>query len=239
MIRRLLFSLIILTIADTSLAKADCFPYDIASIMGFMNIREDSTTNSDIVGTARAGDALPVLHSKNGKSWCWVQTRAGWIAHTARVTGINREDLYPSIEGSDTKLMRHVREALDWMREETPFWFDYVAAVIGVIIVEKPNNVWSLWSSPGGARARVNYDQTFIWGFEGERTIPLYLSSVLIHEACHHYQWDEGRFYGRSRIMIERECQNMQMRIVRIYAPNHPIRRTLERDIGNALIRES
>ncbi len=232
----LLICLGIFMISGTVSAQ-NCFPYDIASITGLMNIREEPRLHSKIVGAANSGNNFHVINAEQGGHWCWIQIEVGWLANTARVQGKSLDDLYPTIRGAETQLIQSVKKALDWMKRRVPQWFDYVVNAVDVIIVEKPANVWSFWPV-GGARARVTSGETFIWGFEGKRTVVLYLSSVLIHEACHHYQWREGRFHGRTRADIEAECHEIQMQIVEDVVPSPATLRTLQNDIKDAIIRE-
>lgn len=82
-----LASLLSLTMASISvIAQSDCFPHDTAYIAGNMNIREEATTSSRVVATARRGDSFSVQSSERGHTWCWIEIDSGWIAKTIRVS---------------------------------------------------------------------------------------------------------------------------------------------------------
>ncbi len=81
----LLILLFLLAISIPVAAQSNCFSHDTAYIAGNMNIRENASTDSRVVATARWGDSFSVISSERGSTWCWVEIDGGWIAKTGRV----------------------------------------------------------------------------------------------------------------------------------------------------------
>ncbi|MCY4020996.1 MAG: hypothetical protein OXG39_16405 [Chloroflexi bacterium] len=197
--------------------RAPCYQHDTAYLTGVMNIREEPTTQSSIVLRTRAGHVYDVLSTEKGNAWCWLEIEPGWMAVTGYVTEQVTHVGFPQIRGSETEMIPAVEDALDYLRRQSLDWFDYAVKPVRRIVTERPYVVWR-WE---GGVARVEYDETYVWGFTGERREPLYLSSVLVHEACHHYQWDERRWSKLTDVEREEECYGVQLEYVREVAPNN------------------
>ena len=83
-----LFCAMLLATVSLPGAKAsECASREVetAYIIGAMNIRASSSTNSTVVASARAGDSFAVLESRRGQTWCWLRISRGWLAKTSRV----------------------------------------------------------------------------------------------------------------------------------------------------------
>lgn len=66
---------------------ASCFSHASAWVSGKMNIRQNPTTASRILGVTPPGESYRVIASRQGEVYCWIDIDIGWIAVTGFVTG--------------------------------------------------------------------------------------------------------------------------------------------------------
>ncbi len=206
---------------------ASCYAPKLAYIVYSMNIRQLPTTESDIVDIQYANTEITVLGSLQGEKWCWLQMDVGWIANTGRVSEkkpvvtatpiietatseldtaqyINREGI-PPIYGDET-FIDAVTAAFNFLRNNKPSWFDYVSIIDDVKLAPH-------LCRGGLACAGWPYKVIFFsdWFQYNGYNVPS-IASILIHEACHFYQWRDGRGHGYNLDPegYEAECYGKQ-----------------------------
>ena len=195
-----------------------CFPYNTAYVTGKMNIREEATTNSPIVGTTNKGDTFDVSEARLGNTWCWLKVEKGWMAYTRLVShGIS--DILPSVTGSPY-FQKKITKAFELMEEKSPEWFKYTVAII--------NSVVSADLSADKAVAQVirtRPNQVKVDSNQIRRNAIASLASTLVHEACHLYQYRDtpnGRSLPLSQYERESDCLKIQAKALSRISPGHP-----------------
>ena len=229
------------TTATTGSSK--CYAASRAYITGNMNIRRGPSTNHTKVGLALSGESFTVSQSKRDEDYCWLKISKGWMADTGRVqankpavvqaqpsaktsttSSISSTNLdgLPPIDG-DATFQSGIVKAFNYMRNRAPNWFNYVTA--------KVRSVGS-HGAPGG-KAHVHQKRITINPSYYPNTMEL--ASVLVHEACHIYQFDRGNWQGVSVLTLEEECTQVQIDMVGQVAPGSGwlsrLRRWLTEDI--------
>ena len=204
-----------------------CYAPKFAYILYSMNIRELPTTETAIVDLQYANTKITVLRSQQGDRWCWLQTEKGWIANTGRVSEkkpivkaipiivtatsdpetdqyINREGI-PPIYG-DEAFINAVTAAFNFLRNNKPSWFDYVSIIDDVKL--EPHLCRGGLACAGWPYKVIRFSD---WYHHNGYDVPS-IASVLIHEACHFYQWRDGRghLYNIDPEGLEAECYAKQ-----------------------------
>lgn len=199
--------------SSSSTTTSKCYSASRAYITGSMNIRSGPSTSNSKVGSAQYGESFAVSQSQRGGDYCWLKISKGWIAKTARVQPTKPATkpvvssvsvTYPDIEGSPG-FISDIKQAFQYMGRRSTKWYNYARNVI--------NKVES--QSRAGARAhyyRVSVNPNFYPN-------TMELASVLVHEACHIYQYIQGRFHGRTRLDRETECVNIQIDFIKDVSP--------------------
>ncbi len=140
----------------------------------------------------------------------------------------------PEIVGNDW-FRRQIIEAFEFLRANSPKWFNYTAPKIRQI-VEKPELI-SKYGREAYAQVNVRTRRVEVSSAAlREGNWPLH--NALIHEACHIHQWDSGKYDGWSWNLSfdkEPECYEVQIqalsemmpdarliRRLRCYAEHHP-----------------
>jgi hypothetical protein len=206
---------------------ASCYAPQLAYIVNNMNIRGLPTTESDIVDIQYAGSKIRVLNSLQLGKWCWLHMEKGWIAKTGRVSEkkpvvtarsniatatsvpetvqyINRDGI-PPIYG-DEMFIEAVTAAFNFLRNNKPSWFAYVSIIDDVKL--EPHLCRGGLACAGWPYKVIFFSDWFTYnGYD----IP-YIASILIHEACHFYQWRDGRGHGYNLDPegFEAECYGKQ-----------------------------
>ncbi len=70
-----------------------------------------------------------------------------------------------------------------------------------------------------GAGAWVPYQQTYVFDVPREFATNLYVTGMLVHEACHHHQASDGRLAGLTSRQKEIECWSIQIDYIEEVAP--------------------
>ena len=212
----------------TTREVVSCYGPETAYIVYGMNIRELPTTQSDKVGIQYANTKISVIESQQGETWCWLRTDKGWIAKTGRVSEkkpvetpkpvaetaepvvetvqyTSREGL-PPIYG-DEGFINAVAAGFNFLRNNKPQWFEYVSIIDDVKL--KPHKCSGRPLACAGWPYKVVYFTELHkeYGYD----VPS-IASTLIHEACHFYQWKEGRGDGYSYDPegYEAECEGKE-----------------------------
>lgn len=217
---------------STSATSGRCYTSSKAYITGVMNIRSGPGTNNRKVGSASAGQSFTVTQSRRGGDYCWLKVSKGWIAKTERVrstkppayrpSSTNRAGL-PRISG-DSHFVKQATTAFNLLRDKAPRWFNYV-------VVKNPT-VEEHW---GGLSGVWLPQKTIVIGWTHVDDIAI-LAGVLVHEACHIYQWHEGRYGGDNaddRIRREVECMKIQVEAMTQFAPGHGFINSIRKVIRN------
>ena len=68
-------------------AQGGCYRHPVAYLSATMNIRQSSSTDSQIVRKAQAGESFTVSSSTHSAPYCWLNISHGWMAWTSRVSG--------------------------------------------------------------------------------------------------------------------------------------------------------
>ncbi|MCY4147158.1 MAG: DUF1524 domain-containing protein [Chloroflexi bacterium] len=63
-----------------------CYRHSHVWLTGRMNIRQSPSTSARILGSTAYGDNYAVAGSRQGNSYCWLDTKVGWIAVTGYVS---------------------------------------------------------------------------------------------------------------------------------------------------------
>ena len=216
----------------TRTAEVSCYAHERAYVGGSMNIRQRATIDSPVIAKASSGDVFDVVASQRGETWCWLRVAEGWLARTSRVSTtrpvappapvaqlpvpviteaphqiINSQGRHIPIYGADSFRLS-IAQAFYYLRDNVPHWWPYVAIIDDV---KFDAGACSL----GYACADWPYKGVYF----GNRAIGKsvhQLASTLIHEACHIYQWQEGRGdnYDSSLAWEDRpheiECMNKE-----------------------------
>ncbi len=72
-------------LSSASALNDGCFSRDSAYVISDMNIREEPSVSSALLGRALVG-TYPVEGSAQGDDYCWIDIGRGWIARTSRVS---------------------------------------------------------------------------------------------------------------------------------------------------------
>lgn len=200
----------------TSNIGSGCYTSADAYITGNMNIRSGPSTGHSKTGLALAGESHPVSKSEQGNSYCWLKIAKGWIAKTGRVSATkqiaytpsatNMTDL-PSVEGGEL-FRAKISKAWNYLRDKSSKWFSYVVSANFSLIQES----WRTGISTSSRRLEIVDTRSYT----GDIVV---LSSIFIHEACHVYQWNQGRWQDLSLRQRESECYQKQVEAVSQYAP--------------------
>ena len=178
-----------------------CYDAARAFVSGAMNIRQSPTIDSDVVGRARDGAAFKVTQSVQGNRYCWLRIAEGWMAKTNIVTNVAPPRILPRIEGEPWFVAR-IMDAYHLLKEAAPHWYMYVTGpridVIGYSGAESSSLAYT-----SSRRMEIGGSHMF------DR---LLLAGVLAHEACHFYQYEEGRLYDLDKWTREEECNYIQTR---------------------------
>ena len=129
----------------------------------------------------------------------------------------------PSIDGPPSFVSKAVA-AFNYLRDRTPHWFNYVVAKAGSVGLNP-----FFGSRAYVARRRIQIGDTH----DDDTGI---LASVLVHEACHIYQWDEGRWNALDPTAREVECTEVQLDAMLQFAPGHWFINRLRDNIKNPLV---
>ena len=220
------------TLTPPATLPSGCYDADIAYVTGPMNIRASHSTDSEKVGTAASGDVFEVSASAQGETYCWLKVSGGWVAQTGRVRSTKPPAPAKAsvrIEG-DTAFIGAIEAALDYLREQTPRWYLYVTNKVSYI---RPRA-----ASERGSAAVVNRRRMEI--HPGILHDTFQVAATLVHEACHQYQYDEGRWgnqwslaAGRER---ETECYEIELDMVTEMNPRHRLVGEIRRALSNPLL---
>ena len=204
----------------SSTVSSGCYTGSKAYITGSMNIRSGPSTSNGKVGSANSGESFTVSSSQRGGDYCWLRISKGWIAKTPRVRSTKPPAYSPSstntaglprIEGSNSFRTKAIR-AWNYLRDKSSKWFSYaISANFSVIREGAGTGVWV-----NSRRMEVNNSGRYGRRFED----PVALSSVFIHEACHIYQWNQGRHGSLGLRGRESECYGIQADAMSEYAPH-------------------
>ena len=131
----------------------------------------------------------------------------------------------PPIDGPPDFVVKVVA-AFDYLRSKAPNWFNYVVAKTASV---GPHPFFG--SRAYMARKRIQIGDTH----DDNTTV---LASVLVHEACHLYQWDAGRWNSIlvDPTRLEVECMEVQLGAMLEFAPRHWFIRRLREAIRNPLV---
>jgi len=116
----------------------------------------------------------------------------------------------PEIEGNEW-FRQQVLEAFEFLRVNSPKWFNYIASKIQSIVdvpglASKYGRVRFAQIRTGSRRIEVNSDAI------RKNSWPLH--NILVHEACHAHQWDSVKYDRRTwgfNYDIEPECYRVQI----------------------------
>lgn len=191
-----------------------CYTDSHLYLTGTVNIRRGPSTDRAVVGQARSGDVLEVTESSQGETYCWAKVYDGWIAQTARVRSNIGPLTEPLIEG-EKEFVDRIRAALHYLRDLAPEWYAYVVQPTRVIAPAPPDRQSS---SAVGRESKIRIHSKHL-------AMMMQLAHVLVHEACHLIQSDEGRGaqeYDYDTIARnERECTVPQVRMIEAIDPRH------------------
>ncbi len=67
-------------------ASDGCYGHSHAWVSGNMNIRQQPSTSARILGSTPIGERYPVLDSRQGEVYCWLDIDLGWMAVTRFVS---------------------------------------------------------------------------------------------------------------------------------------------------------
>lgn len=205
------------TSTRSTTTTSKCYTASKAYITGAMNIRSDPSISKNKVGSANAGESFSVSSSQRNGDYCWLKISKGWIAKTGRVQA-TKPTVSTTRTSSTTSCNRHpsilsdssgrIKRAIDYLCRHAPSWYNYV--------VSKTSTVQANSGLVGG-RAYVRRRHIEI----SPRAYPntMEMSSVIVHEACHIYQWEEGRYNGLAPREREVECIQKMIDYVVYVAP--------------------
>lgn len=212
----------------TTTTSPSCYSSSKAYITGTMNIRSGPSTENSKVGSASLGDSFTVSQSQREGDYCWLKIGKGWIAQTGRVQStkpaVKPSSDLPPIEGSEL-FRQHVIEAFEFLRTKSPKWFDYTTPKIRKVVESSSSNGAVGWVTL--ANRNANHATVSIRGNSilEEGGWPLY--AVLVHEACHIHQWNDGKYQKSKWFSIdgedERECFGVQAQAMSEIVPNDPL----------------
>lgn len=209
--------------ATSTTTSSGCYASKTAYITGNMNIRQAANVNSTKVGLATSGQQFAVSRSWQKEDYCWLKINKGWIAKTGRVkpakpttvrtatTATTRSTSrtscanMPSIHADSSG---RIKRAMDYLCINGASWYDYVIA--------KTSTIKANLGIQGG-RAYVKRRHVEINDSWYPNTMEL--ASVIVHEACHIYQWEQGRYNSLNPTAREVECINKQIDFVSQVAP--------------------
>ena len=149
--------------------------------------------------------------------WAYQNNECGAPASSAAVSAS-----LPGIDGP-SGFVSKVTSAFNYLRDRAPNWFNYAVAKI--------SSVGQHFGE--GARAYVSRRRVDISPSSRYTGDVVVLSSILVHEACHIYQWDEGRRHSLDPTTREVECIQVQLDAVSQYAPAHRFISELRRLVRN------
>ena len=131
----------------------------------------------------------------------------------------------PSIDGPPSFVSKAVA-AFDFLRSNASNWLNYVVAKTASV---GPHPFFG--SRAYFARKRIQIGDTH----DDDTVI---LASVLVHEACHLHQWDEGRWNSINvdPTRLEVECMEVQLDALLQFAPSHWFISRLRGAIQNPLV---
>ena len=150
--------------------------------------------------------------SRQEDDYCWVRVGAGWIADTGYISPEVSQARFPMMPGDPGML----NQALSWLRWNSHEWFDYVVDSPQTLITGKPAALMT--GAQRAAYAAVERNETYFWGW-GDDVGRVWMASVLVHEACHHRQWDEGRWHSLTMEERELECYRVQRDMIEGFVP--------------------
>lgn len=186
-----------------------CYRARVAYVTGTVNIRSVPRIDGRKVGTAWAGESFTVSNSQRGGNYCWLKTSKGWIAKTARVQSTKPAPApaiktCPPVTEGDTNFRAKIKRACALIAQY-PQWRNYLlqsgARSIGVL----PLHIL------GAGRAEPRNRQIEITDATWHTISTPRVSGVIIHEACHIYQINAGRYTGRNRNTLEAECYKVEL----------------------------
>lgn len=92
-----------------------CYSYSQAWVTGNMNIRQNPSTSARILGSTPPGERYPVLGSRQGDVYCWLDIDLGWIAVTNYVSATKPQgSAAPSApDAGQTTINSTVQQAMD------------------------------------------------------------------------------------------------------------------------------
>lgn len=208
-----------------------CYDHGAVQLAGVMNIREEPTTSSQKVDVGERGDAFYVKDTTQGDAYCWLQIKPGWMAVTGSVKPLGD----PSVVGS-LEYRRDIRRALRLLADEAPNPYLNVAAHVDTIADGAPPGKTTNWR--GLPQAFVKHDHLYIpAGFNpmwlsGEE-MDLFTAGLIVHEACHLQQYDEGSMCGATMTEIETECWRAQAAAMSKIDRLSHVTRTIRNSIKN------
>lgn len=195
-----------------------CYTASKLYVTGSMNIRSGPSTGNSKVGSAGAGESFTVSSSLQKDDYCWLRISKGWIAKTPRVRSTKPPTYSPSstntvglprIQGG-ASFRAKVITAWNYLRDKSPKWFNYAISANFSVIQES-------WRTVVDTVSRRLEIERNVHGYRSQTSA---LSSILIHEACHVYQWNQGRSHSLSRRQKESECYQKQVDALLEYAPH-------------------
>lgn len=204
--------------AKTEKATTSCYVASKAYITGSMNIRSGPSTDNSKVGSVNSGQSFTVSRSQRGGKYCWLKINKGWIAKTGRVQSTKppvyspsstNTDGLPAIEGSASFRTKIIR-AWNYLRDKSPKWYSYVKSTNISVIQE------SFRTGMHVASRRMEISNSY--RYSGDVVV---LSSSFVHEACHIYQWNSGKFHDLGQRSRESECYTIQANSVQEYASSY------------------
>ena len=201
---------------DWGALPSGCYEAVWAFVTGPMNIRQLPTTASEVVAQARNGAAFDVSESVQGDSYCWLRIPDGWMAQTKVVNGTIPSRNLPRIEGT-ARFIARITSAYEFLRQGAPKWYFYVTGPRIEVVRLNQSGSASL-SYTGSKRVEIAEDHLLDL---------LHLASVIVHEACHFYQYEEQRLHLMDSWEREDECLLVQYHMVRDINPRAAIVSTI------------
>ena len=219
-------------IGKTSSTTSRCYPYKTAHLTGSMNVRFEPSVSSEKVGTLSGGGSFTVLTSRKSGQYCWLKKGSNqWVARTGRVQSSKSTAARTTQTSRQTTSCNHppishdssgrIKRAMDYLCHNSSVWHNYV--------VSKTSSIIGNFSIQGG-RAYTKSRRIEI--NTSKYPITMEMSSVIVHEACHIHQWENGR-WNIDPTTREVECIQKMIDYVAQVAPGSHWLRKLQSYIKN------
>ena len=206
-----------------------CYSQQTAYVRYQMNVRRSPTTQSVRVGGIAPGTTVTVLESTQGDAYCWLQlSEDRYMAKTRRVYEEKPADLAPPqthrpVAACDLNRpvgnrpfikydlgRAELTQAINLLRCHLPSAYAYIQIIDDIYVEDLPR-----WCG------RVKWPYKSIIVANTCLDDINWLALMLVHEACHLYQWQAGRAsdFQSNYYVYESECNREQLKVAKLYQP--------------------